>query len=91
MLKFKYHPNTLRKIYRYNFTSKNPDDNGRDFTLIRGSDSSPMVEMGGVEPPCCLQAQKPSTYLVDDYPLRKAVRRRATLRAGDLIHSLCRR
>ena len=50
-----------------------------------------LVEMGGVEPPCCLQAQKPSTYLVDDYPLRKAVRRRATLRAGDLIHSLCRR
>lgn len=28
----------------YYYTSKNPDDNGRDFTLIRGSDSSPMVE-----------------------------------------------
>ena len=28
----------------YYFTSKNPDDNGRDFTLIGSSDSSPMVE-----------------------------------------------
>ncbi len=27
----------------YYFTSKNPDDNGRDFTLIGSSDSSPMV------------------------------------------------
>lgn len=26
----------------YNFTSKNPDDDGRDFTLLKGSDSSPM-------------------------------------------------
>ena len=34
----------------YYFTSKNPDDNGRDFTLIGSSDSSPMVEIKGLEP-----------------------------------------
>ena len=34
----------------YNFTSKNPDDNGRDFTLIKGSDNYPMVDQRGVEP-----------------------------------------
>ena len=27
----------------YNFTSKNPDDDGRDFSLLKGSDSYPMV------------------------------------------------
>ncbi len=32
----------------YNFTSKNPDDNGQDFTLIKGSDNYPMVEVGRV-------------------------------------------
>ncbi len=32
----------------YNFTSKNPDDSGRDFTLIKGSDNYPMVEVGRI-------------------------------------------
>ena len=50
--------NLIKQIVVYNdkieifyyYTSKNPDDNGRDFTLIRGSDSSPMVEIKGLEP-----------------------------------------
>ena len=61
----------------YNFTSKNPDDNGRDFTLIKGSDNYPMVEVGRVELPCCIQPDKPSTYLVRDKSLALFARKRA--------------
>lgn len=48
----------------YNFTSKNPDDDGRDFTLLKGSDSSPMVEVRRVKLLCCVKTKRPSTYLV---------------------------
>lgn len=48
----------------YNFTSKNPDDNRRDFTLLRGSDTPVVVEVMGVEPMCCIKINSPSTYLV---------------------------
>ena len=34
----------------YYYTSKNPDDNGRDFTLIEGSDKYPLVHLRGLEP-----------------------------------------
>ena len=34
----------------YYYTSKNPDDNGRDFTLIEGSDNYPLVHLRGLEP-----------------------------------------
>ncbi len=64
--------NLIKQIVVYNdkieifyyYTSKNPDDNGRDFTLIRGSDSSPMVEMRGVKPLSWVKTKEPSTYLV---------------------------
>lgn len=57
----------------YNFTSKNPDDDRRDFSLLKGSDSYPMVEVRGVEPLCCIKTDKFSTYLVFCLSLLSAV------------------
>ena len=48
----------------YNYTSKNPDDSGRDLTLLKSSDSYPMVEVRRVELLACIKTEKPSTYLV---------------------------
>lgn len=48
----------------YYYTSKNPDDSGRDLTLLKSSDSYPMVEVRRVELLSCIKTEKPSTYLV---------------------------